>query len=63
MGAMAGVAAQAAMSAQNQMAAIATAKIKADEARTMALVNSFMAGVAELATINKEFNQIARQAI
>lgn len=63
MGAMASVAAQAAISAENTMAAIATAKIKAEEARTMALVNSFLTGVEECAKINKKGNEIATGAI
>lgn len=63
MGAMAAVAAQAAISAENQMAAIAMAKIKAEETRVMSLINSFLTGVEEVAKINKKGNQIAADAI
>ncbi|WP_211474780.1 hypothetical protein [Collimonas humicola] len=63
MGAMASVAAQQAISAENTAAAMAMAKIKADEARKMALINSFLTGVEEVAKINKKGNQIAADAI
>ncbi len=63
MGAMASVAAQAALSAQNQMAAVADAAIKAQEARTMSLVNSFLTGVEEVNKITKKGNDIATGAI
>jgi hypothetical protein len=60
---MASVAAQAAISAENQMAAVADAHIKAQEARTMSLVNSFLTGVEEVNKITKKGNDIATGAI
>ena len=63
MSASAGLGAQAAISADNQLFMIGSAKIAAEEAKVSAATNSFMNGVKLGTEINKKGGDIATGAI